>query len=104
MKVYTYSEARQRFADVLRRARREGQVQIRLRDGQVFTVRPERPDGSPLDVPGIKTDLDGREIVDLVRDSRRSMSRFVGRQPANKALQPTSRSRKKNKRAQAARG
>lgn len=104
MKVYTYSAARQRFADVLRRARREGQVQIRRRDGQVFTLRPERPDGSPLDVPGVESDLGAREIVELVRDSRRSTRRFVSRQPADKALQATSRSRKKSKRAQTARG
>ena len=51
MKVYSYSEARQRFADVLRNAKREGQAQIRRRDGQLFLVQPANRTGSPLDVP-----------------------------------------------------
>ncbi|MGH8592317.1 MAG: hypothetical protein ACREV3_00210 [Gammaproteobacteria bacterium] len=36
MKVYTYSEARQRFATILECAVREGAVGIRRKDGQVF--------------------------------------------------------------------
>ena len=103
MKVFTYSEARQRLADVLREAGRAGQVQIRRRDGQVFTLRPEESVGSPLDVAGVKTDLAEHDIIDLVRESRRSTGRFL-RRPANKALQPTSRRRKKSTRAQTARG
>ena len=77
MRVYTYSEARQRFADVLRQAAVDGEVQIRRRDGQVFTLRPESPAGSPLDVPGVAGDVSAREIVDWVRDGRRSTDRFV---------------------------
>ena len=38
MKVYTYSEARQRLASVLDAAQRDGAVRIRRRDGQL--VRP----------------------------------------------------------------
>jgi len=96
MKVFTYSEARQRLAEVLREARRTGQVQIRRRDGELFVLRPEEPVGSPLDVPGVRTDLTEDELVDLVRESRRSTSRFIT--PANKPLQPTSRPRKKRSR------
>ena len=48
MKVYSYSEARQQFAEVLSRARREGEVEIRRRDGQVFILRPTAMAGSPL--------------------------------------------------------
>lgn len=77
MKVYTYSEARQRFADVLRQAALDGEVQIRRRDGQVFTLRPESPAGSPLDVPGVAADVSAREIVEWVRDGRRSTDRFL---------------------------
>ncbi len=77
MKVYTYSEARQRFADVLRQAALDGEVRIRRRDGQVFTLRPNSPAGSPLDVPGVATDVSGREIVGWVRAGRRSTERFL---------------------------
>jgi len=69
--VYTFSEARQKFASLLERARREGAVQIKRRDGQVFLVRPQSSPRSPLDVPGIKTDYTTQEIVDIVRKMRR---------------------------------
>lgn len=40
MKLYTYSRARQRLAEVLEQASREGQVQIRRQDGRVYAVMP----------------------------------------------------------------
>ena len=40
MKLYTYSTARQRLADVLEEASREGEVQIRRQDGRVYAVTP----------------------------------------------------------------
>jgi len=77
MRVYTYSEARREFADLLSRAWREGEVQVRRRDGRVFVVRPSNPSGSPLDVPGVDAGLSRQEVVNLVRESRRSTGRFL---------------------------
>jgi propanediol utilization protein len=77
MKVYFYSEARQRLAELLNFARQEGQVEIRRRDGQKFVVRPVKNSGSPLDVPGVDAGLSSEEIVNLVRESRRSARRFA---------------------------
>jgi hypothetical protein len=71
MKEYTFSEARQRFASLLDRARKEGSVRIRRRDGQKFILQPELQTRSPLDVPSIKTKIGRDEIVDIVRESRR---------------------------------
>ncbi|HEY7614894.1 MAG TPA: hypothetical protein VH764_17980 [Gemmatimonadales bacterium] len=71
MKEYTYSEARQRLAALLERARREGAVRIRRKDGQVFILRPERATGSPLDVPAIGARLSREEIVEAIREGRR---------------------------------
>ena len=71
MKVYTYSEARQRLATVLERARREGSVRIRRKDGQSVVLRPELHEGSPLDVPGTDLGLTRDEIVGFVREGRR---------------------------------
>ena len=94
MKVYSYSQARQQFAEVLNRARREGEVEIRRRDGQVFIVRPTASGGSPLDVPGVSTDLSRDEIVGLVRESRRSAERFLKDSTSpNRRLQPTRKRR-----------
>jgi prevent-host-death family protein len=78
MKTYTYTEARQHLADLLNRARREGQVEIRRRDGQTFVVLPATPKGSPLDVPGVDSGLSRNAIVGLVRESRQSTGRLLG--------------------------
>lgn len=71
MKEFTYSEARQQLAALLDRARREGAVRIRRRDGQVFVLSAEGRRGSPLDVPGINLDVSRDEIVSLVHEGRR---------------------------------
>ena len=71
MTEYTFSEARQKFASILDKARREGAVRIRRRDGQVFVLKPERVQKSPLDVPGIDLRLGRNEIIDLIKTSRR---------------------------------
>ena len=74
MKEFTYSEARQRLAALLERARQDGAVRIRRRDGQVFVLRPEDRAGSPLDVRGIDLDLTREEIVEAVHEGRRPAS------------------------------
>ena len=71
MKEFTYSEARQRLAALLERARREGAVRIRRKDGQVFVLRPEVPAGSPLDVPAIGARLSRDDILEAIREGRR---------------------------------
>jgi hypothetical protein len=68
--VYTFSEARQKFAALLERARREGAVRVKRRDGQVFLIQPERSRRSPLEVAGIDSDVSGEEIVEMVREMR----------------------------------
>ena len=70
MKVYTYSEARQRLARVLDEAKDGGEVRIKRRDGTEFTVRPVRSGRSPLDVPGVDTDVTTEDIVAAIRESR----------------------------------
>ncbi len=75
MKEYTFSEARQRFSSLLDKARKEGSVRIRRRDGQKFIIQPETQLKSPLDVSGIKLKLDRNEIVELIRTSRRTLDR-----------------------------
>lgn len=104
MKVYSYSEARQRFADVLRQAKREGQAQIRRRDGELFLVQPALRSGSPLDVPGVASGLTAPQLVDLVRASRRSTARLLTQTPANTRMQPTRAKRSSPKALGRARG
>jgi antitoxin (DNA-binding transcriptional repressor) of toxin-antitoxin stability system len=79
MKVYTYSEARQRLARLLDEAREGGEIRIKRRDGAEFAVRPVRLSRSPLDVPGVATDVTAEDIMAAVQDSReRDPSRMSG--------------------------
>lgn len=91
MKVYTYSEARQHLASVLDQARREGKVQIRRRDGQLFVLQPASASRSPLDVPGVKAKLRPGELAEILRETRESGNRFWGDRLPNKRMQPTAR-------------
>jgi hypothetical protein len=70
MKVYTYSEARRRFAAILDEARSKGSVLIRRRDGQEFLLQPVEVSGSPLDVQGLELGWSREEIVAAVREGR----------------------------------
>ena len=92
MKVYTYSEARQRLATVLEQAGREGAVRIRRQDGQVFVLQPEKTKSSPLDVPGLNLRLTRKEIVEYVRAGRKPVPQAdrTPRRPARKTLRTAS--------------
>ncbi len=70
MKVYTYSEARQRLARLLDEARKGGEVRIKRRDGSEFAVRPVPSEGSPLDVAGVETGVTREDILAAIRESR----------------------------------
>ena len=74
MKVYTFSQARQNLSDVLNRSKSE-EVLIRRRGGEVFRVEPQKSEGSPLDVKGVKTKASMRDILAVVRDGRQRRAR-----------------------------
>ena len=71
MKVYTYSEARQRFTEVLNIAREE-EVIIKRRDGETFTIVFKKTPKSPFDIPGINTKATTKDILTAIKDSRES--------------------------------
>lgn len=70
MKVYTYSQARQKLARLLEEARTEGEVGIKKRDGQTFILKPVKVQGSPLDIKGVDIGLDLEVLNNAVRESR----------------------------------
>ena len=69
MKVYTYSEARQRFSEVLNIARTE-EVVIKRRGGETFSIIFKKSPKSPFDVPGINTRATTEDILDAIKASR----------------------------------
>lgn len=70
MQVFTYSEARQKFAKVLEHADSTGKVLIRRKDGRTYSLVPENMTSSPLDVPSVRANISTQEIVDLIREGR----------------------------------
>lgn len=78
MKVYTYSQARQNLAAVLNQAKGET-VLIRRRGGDSFAIIPKPREGSPFDVPGVKTRASTSDILSAVRESRSSYLRGSAR-------------------------
>lgn len=73
MKVYTYSEARQRLAEVLNTARSE-EVVIKRRGGETFSIIFRKSKKSPFDVPGIQTKATTKDILSAVRESRERLA------------------------------
>ena len=73
MKGYTYSEARQRLAEVLNIARKE-EVVIKRRGGETFSIIFRKSKKSPFDVPGIQTKATTKDILKAIRESRERFS------------------------------
>jgi len=70
MKVFTYSEARQKLAKLLDLAKTE-EVHIRGKDGSVFILRAQiEAVESLFDIPGIRTQARTEDILDAVADTR----------------------------------
>jgi hypothetical protein len=71
MKVYTYSEAREKLSSILEESKTE-EVVIRRRRGDMYAIvpRPARPGRSPFDVPGLKKSITRQEILEAIRESR----------------------------------
>jgi len=70
MKVYTYSEARQRLSRLLDEARTTGETRIKRQDGSEFTIKPVTSPGSPFDVNGVKTKVSTKDISSAIRQGR----------------------------------
>ena len=72
--IYSTSQVQKQLTDLLRKALREGQVQFKSADGQIFVIRPlkarKASKTSPLDVKGIKLPVTTNDILQAVRESR----------------------------------
>ena len=78
MKIYTYSEARQKLADILEESKVD-EVVIRRRRGDMFSIVPKTPlRRHPFDVHGLRKSITRKEILEAIRESR---------ERSNKALQ-----------------
>ncbi len=70
METFTYSEAGKKLANLLDKAKKEGRVLIKRRDGSVFELRPVSGKKSPLDVKGADLGLNSEDIVEILTETR----------------------------------
>lgn len=71
MKTYTYSQAREKLADILEESKKE-EVVIRRRKGDIFSIVPKAPvRRSPFDVSGLGKKISRKEIIEAIRESRK---------------------------------
>lgn len=70
MRIYTYSQARQKLAYILEESKKD-EVIIRRRSGDMFSITPKTPSRrSPFDVPGLGKRITREEILEAIRESR----------------------------------
>jgi hypothetical protein len=71
MKTYTYSQARERLADILEESKKE-EIVIRRRKGDIFSIVPKAPvRRSPFDVSGLHKNISRKEIMEAIYESRK---------------------------------
>lgn len=71
MKTYTYSQARERLADILEESKKE-EIVIRRRKGDIFSIVPKAPvRRSPFDVCGLRKNISRKEIIEAIHESRK---------------------------------
>jgi hypothetical protein len=71
MTVYTFSQARQNLSKVFEQAQVD-EVVIKRKDGSLFAIVPKPRQSSPFAVAGIKTQATTEDILEAIRDSRKS--------------------------------
>ena len=70
MKTYTYSQARERLADILEESKKE-EVVIRRRKGDMFSIVPKAPiTRSQFDVAGLNKKISRKDLLAAIRESR----------------------------------
>jgi hypothetical protein len=71
MKIYTYSEAREKLSSILEESKIE-EVVIKRRKGDMYTIVPKstHPRRSPFDVPGLSKSISRQEILEAISESR----------------------------------
>lgn len=71
MEKYTFTQARQNFAGVLKKAKADGEVIIQKKDGSSFIIKPYKSNKSPLNVKGVNINISSSEIIDIIKETRR---------------------------------
>ncbi len=66
MKAYSCSQAHHKLTEALNRSKSKAAT-IRRRGGETFSVMPQTPETSPLDIPGLSITAATRDILGAIR-------------------------------------
>ncbi|WKZ19084.1 MAG: type II toxin-antitoxin system Phd/YefM family antitoxin [Candidatus Jettenia sp. CY-1] len=70
MKIYTYSQARNKLAKILEESKNE-EIVIRRRKGDMFSIIPKSPARrSPFNITGLHKNISRKEILEAIHESR----------------------------------
>ncbi|MBL1212673.1 MAG: type II toxin-antitoxin system Phd/YefM family antitoxin [Ignavibacteriae bacterium] len=70
MNTYTYSEARQNLSAILDKAKKDGKVLIKRKDGSLFELKALIKSKSPLNVKGVNAAINKEDIIDILKEVR----------------------------------
>ena len=70
-KTYSYAKAKKSFDMIFQNAVNYGKVKIQ-KDDQVFVIKPETKNASPLDVKGVNVNISVKEIISYIHEGRRT--------------------------------
>lgn len=71
--MQTYLEDQQSLSALLEQAGLKGEVRIQRADGQVFVLKREGAQRSPLDVEGVKLGVSTEEILEFIHEGRKGV-------------------------------
>lgn len=71
MEIFSYSTARQKLSYLLDVAFNIGEVKLKDKNGNLFSIKPEIIKSSPLDVEDIGLNLTREEIIESISESRK---------------------------------
>jgi len=76
--IYTSTQIQRQFSILLEKALKEGQIQFKTRNGQVFVIQPVRPvkqlTRSPFDILSVNLSVTTEQILESIRESRERYS------------------------------
>ncbi len=70
MALYTYTTARQKLAKLLDEAKKNKEVLIKRKNGDLFVLKKINGSSKKIKFTGINIPIDREEIVEIVREGR----------------------------------
>lgn len=70
MAIYTYTAARQKLAKLLDEAKKNKEVLIKRKNGDVFVLKKISKPAKEINITGINIPIKRQEIVEIVREGR----------------------------------